>query len=317
MKRQILLIDPLEKLVIKKDSTLFLALEMKRAGIETYVLFEKDFYIRNHGDIKLSVYDFEGEVDEDTFYVKSFEVKEKKVILPGNQDVFHMRLDPPFDTRYMRYLWMFDFLEGQGSRVINSPKGIMFNNEKILAYKHQCSLKSYVGTSLEHFLDFCQELRGDGLQSLIIKPLDLYQGIGVQKISLTEGNLEEVFKHSIQEFQGALVAQPFFEDIVNGEIRTVFYKGQELGTILKTPVKGEFLANIAQGAKFQRAELNSTQSKACVEICEELMAQGVDWVAFDILGDNISEVNVTCPGLLVEVSQAMEKNLALDIISLF
>ena len=228
-----------------------------------------------------------------------------------------MRLDPPFDTRYLRYLWMFGFIEKLGAKVINAPQGISKNNEKIMAYEHPQSLKSYVGTSLSTFTIFCQELITDGHQNLIIKPLDLYQGIGVQKASLTQKDLTEVFEKSIKEYQGPIVAQPFYEGIVDGEIRSVFYKCEELGTILKTPVKGDFLANIAQGAGFVKGELNKVQKNACLEICEILAGEGVDWVAFDVLGDYISEVNVTCPGLLVEVSKAMKKNLALEIIARF
>ena len=313
-RRQILLIDSLEKLVIKKDSTLFLALEMQHSGIETYVFFEKDFYIRNHGDLKLNVHKFSGEVDSETYYLKSFSIIEDVEIMPSERDTFHMRLDPPFDTRYLRFLWMFGFIEKCGAKIINSPEGILRNNEKIMAYEHPCSLKSYVGTSFETFDTFCNELRNDGHNNLIIKPLDLYQGIGVQKISLTDTNLELIFECAIEEFMGPIVAQPFYEGIVDGEIRTVFYKSNEIGTILKTPVKGDFLANIAQGAEFVKASLNPIQKKACWEICKTLEEQGVDWVAFDVLGDYISEVNVTCPGLLVEVSQAMQKNLALEII---
>jgi glutathione synthase len=314
-KRQILLIDSLNKLVVKKDSTLFLALEMQNQGIETYVFFEKDFYIRNHGELKLNVYKFKGEIDYETFYLKSFELDGVIELQPSENDLFHMRLDPPFDTRYLRFLWMFGFIEKMGAKVINSPEGILRNNEKIMAYEHPCSLQSYVGTAFDTFISFCEDLKSDGHKNLIIKPLDLYQGIGVRKLSLDDYKLEEIFKNAIKEFQGPIVAQPFFEGIVDGEIRTVFYKCKELGTILKTPVEGDFLANIAQGAGFAPAKLNPIQEQACLEICKILEDQGVDWVAFDVLGNYISEVNVTCPGLLVEVSQAMKKNLALEIIN--
>ncbi|MFT6604708.1 MAG: glutathione synthase, partial [Bacteriovoracaceae bacterium] len=100
------------------------------------------------------------------------------------------------------------------------------------------------------------------------------------------------------------------------EIRSIFFKGVEIGSIVKVPPKGSFLANIAQGATYSVAELNPVQKKNCAVLCEELSRVGADWLAFDILGDNISEVNVTCPGLLVEVSDAMKKNLAQEILGL-
>ncbi len=101
---------------------------------------------------------------------------------------------------------------------------------------------------------------------------------------------------------------------MNGEIRALYFKGEELGSILKIPKKGEFLANIAQGADFHAIKLNPDIKKECDRICAELMKDGVDWVAFDIMGEHVSEINITCPGLLVEVSFAHKKNLALEII---
>jgi glutathione synthase len=313
-KRHILLIDPLEKLVIKKDSSLMLALEFQKQGFETYVVFEKDFFVSNSEKLSMKLTKFSGSFKKGSFYLENFSLEESEMMELGQEDVFHMRLDPPFDTRYLRILWMLGFLERRGVEVVNKPQGILLNNEKLVAYQHPSSLKSYVGASLEAFLLFCQELKSDGHKEMILKPLDLYQGIGVKKLDLSN-DLEEVFKNYIEEFKGAVVAQPFCPEVYDGEIRTIYFKGQELGTILKTPPKGEYLANIAQGASYKAVALNEAQRSACHYFCEELAKVGVDWIAFDILGNHVSEVNVTCPGLLVEVSEAVGKNLALEIIN--
>jgi len=110
------------------------------------------------------------------------------------------------------------------------------------------------------------------------------------------------------------VAQPFGTEVSKGEIRSIYFRGKELGSILKVPPKGQFLANIAQGATFSLIELSPTQQNECQKICEELTPVGIDFIAFDILGDAIQEVNLTCPGLLVEVSEAKGENLAKSII---
>jgi glutathione synthase len=121
----------------------------------------------------------------------------------------------------------------------------------------------------------------------------------------------------VKNCNGPVVAQPYCSDVEKGEIRAIFYKSKELGSILKVPQSGEFLANIAQGASFSSIELTSVLQKECTEICRELEKDGVDWVAFDILGGHVSEINITCPGLLVEVSFAHQKNLALEMIKQF
>lgn len=305
--RHLLLIDPIEKLNIKKDSSLMLALAMQKRGIECYVLFERDFAIHNQGTQKLRVHSFKGTLKDDQIYLASFETTGEKVIELTTNDVLHMRLDPPFDSRYLRILWMLDHLVSMGIKVMNDPRGIMNFNEKLYAYRTEGATASYVGSSLKLAQQFVQHLDPKPA-ALILKPMDLYSGLGVEKLSLN--NWEKRFEEKVVELQGPVIVQPFIEAVAQGEIRSLYFKGKELGTILKTPKDGEFLSNIAQGATFHAEPLTPKTRAQCETIVKELMDFGVDWVAFDILGDAVQEVNITCPGLLVEVSYAHKKNLA-------
>lgn len=311
--KHILFIDPIEKLNPKKDSSIMLGLTMKKQGVEVYFLFEKDFYVSNKDQMRFDVYDFDGEFYEDGCYVKDFAITSVKSILLKKNDVIHMRIDPPFDTRYLRYLWMLRFYQEKGMTILNSPDGILKYNEKLHAYAQNSSLESYVGSSESAFKIFTDSLRANN-EEIILKPLDLFQGFGVEKLSLNDPKLMEKFRQKVIDNNGAIVCQPFCKDVVNGEIRSLYFKGEELGSILKVPKKGEFLANIAQGAAFHAITLSENVKKECDQICADLMKDGVDWVAFDIMGESVSEINITCPGLLVEVSFAHKKNLALEII---
>lgn len=314
-KRHILLIDPLEKLVIKKDSSLLLALSMKERGIPVCLVFEDDFFCANKGPKSLTVTDFEGEFLDGGPYLKEFKLTRKYEIQVGTNDVFHMRLDPPFDSRYLRILWMLKMWKSQGADVINSPEGIAAYNEKLFAYEQADSLQTYIGSSYSAFLNYVSDIKKKGVEFLIFKPLDLYQGMGVEKLSIND-DLQKRFQDKVKECHGPIIAQPFDASVTRGEVRSLYFMGKELGSILKVPPAGAFLANIVQGASYDVVELNDIQRKACEKVCHELMEVGVPWVAFDILGNNVSEVNITCPGLLVEVSKAKKKNLAFDIIDL-
>jgi glutathione synthase len=299
--------DPLEKLNITKDSTLLMAITAKQMGHKVYFLFEKDFYIRNDKNLKLSVYSFEGKLKADGCYIESIVLTEKHSVEPREGDVIHMRIDPPFDTRYLRYLWMLDFINKKYNvTVTNNPIGIMKYNEKLTAYRLDHAVKSFVGSSLNAAKDFL-ETHLD-VENFIIKPLDLYSGIGVTK--LKRENVLTEFPKLVKEFKGAIILQPYLKAVESGEHRSIFYKGKHLGTILKIPKKGEFLANIAQGAEFKKSILAELPYKECEKLAQKLHKQDVDLVAFDVLGDYVTEVNVTCPGLLVEVSYAYGENLA-------
>ncbi len=307
----IFFIDPLEKLNIKKDSTLMMALAFKEKGVDCYVLFEKDFSISNLGQDELNVHTFSGQFKNDGFYLEDFQLEEAKKIKLKKEDTLHMRIDPPYDSRYQRYLWMLDFLnERVGLEILNMPLQIMKYNEKLVAIKKlEFSHPSFIGSSLTEFENFIQQLQGMGFTDVILKPLDLYSGIGVEKAGI-DSSLADKFNAKVSEFHGAIVCQPFIEDVYEGEYRSIYFDGEEIGTILKKPQNGEFLANIAQGATFEKKPLTGELKTLCDRVAGELLADNVRFIAFDLLGGKMNEINITCPGLLVEVSYAYNENLA-------
>lgn len=317
--RHIFFIDKIEKLNTSKDSTLMMALTFKQQGMECMLLFEEDFYMVSDGLPSLKLHTFRSRFKKDSFYMEGFELDASHFIELREGDILHMRIDPPYDSRYQRYLWMLDFLKYHGVRVVNDPVGIMNNNEKITCFKDsKMSPLSFVGSSYEGFVKFIKRLTDEKIcDEVIMKPLDLYSGIGVDKFSLFQEGLVESYKNKVAEFGGSIIVQPFIDEVYQGELRTVFYAGQELGTIIKYPVEGSFLSNIAQGATYEHVELPHPLRIACQEMAWDLKEVGVELAAFDLLGGKITEVNVTCPGLITEVSQAMGKNIAIDIAKSF
>ncbi len=310
--RHFLLIDEIGQLNCAKDSSFYLAKTLKDQGHEVFLFFVKDFSIHNTGPAYQLAYDFTAEFDETGYYLKDVALKDQVKFELTPADLIHMRLDPPFDSRYLRYLWMLDFWQQHyGLRVMNNPRGIMHWNEKITAYTLPSSLDSFIGASPSSLEMFMRPLLEAGLKDFIFKPLDLYQGIGVEKVEFQDmESFQAKFVATAKVFQGPIVVQPFVPEVAEGEIRSIFFKGEHLGSIIKIPPKNQFLANIAQGAAYHAVQLEDEVEKSCKGICELLKRDGVDWIAFDILGGSIQEVNVTCPGLLVEVSKANQKNLA-------
>jgi len=316
--KHIIFLDSLDKLTIKKDSTLLLALTLVENGHRVGLLFEDDFYITNQGDLTWKVFDFSGAINKKNFHISNFELKEKQDWLASEVNYFHMRLDPPFDARYLRYLWMQQELERFSMKVVNNPRGVLLFNEKLKAYRTEGALHSFVGASVDQAMEFCERvLKNKQKNEFILKPLDLFQGIGVEKFSFDVEKTRSFVQEKINSYGGAIVVQPYDEKVEAGEVRSIFFAGKEVGTILKVPKKGEFLSNIAQGATYHAVELTTVQRARCQQVSEELIGYGVPWIAFDILGDAISEVNITCPGLLVEVSDGVQKNCAEEIVRMF
>lgn len=283
---------------------------LKEKGHEVYILFEKDFYVTNKMGLDIKVYNFESALKEESFYLSHFTLKNEQNLILQEGDTIHMRIDPPFDTRYLRYLWMLRHFKAHGVKVSNDPDGILLFNEKMAAYEDESALPTYVGKANDSAKTFLEKLKSNNIEDVILKPLDLYQGIGVSKHSLSD--LQKVFNsfaENIESWKGPGVIQPFMEEVAKGEVRSIYYKNKEIGSIVKIPLKGDFLANIARGASFESTTLNEVQKKSCDKISKNLSQYGIDLIAFDILGNAVNEVNITCPGLLVEVSEALGKNL--------
>jgi glutathione synthase len=306
--KHIFFIDKLEKLNPKKDTSLMMAASFKERGEKVFLIFEDDFYIDNKNVSNFKLYTFDHSFYKDSFYLEKFLILNAENLELHKNDVIHMRIDPPFDTRYLKFLWMLKFLEDQGIKITNSPVGILKYNEKLYAYAQESSLPTFIGSSIESLKLFLN--KNSDVEDFILKPLDLFQGIGVEKIKKSDAHFFNRFLEKVKENNGAIIVQKFNPSIYHGEIRALFYKGKELGSILKKPKDGVYLANIAQGASFDKIELSSHLMNECRLICKELDRDGVEFVAFDIMGESISEINITCPGLLVEVSIAHKKNLA-------
>jgi len=313
----ILFINTLDKLDILKDSSLMMALTFKQAGAATYLLFEKDFYYQNNAEKTFRVYDFEGSFKEGSYYLNDFSLLSERTVTLDASMTLHMRIDPPFDTRYLMYLWILQTFKKTGVRIINDPAFVTLNNEKLVAYEGPSAMPTYIGTSFDKFYQFIQDELAKNHEYIIIKPLDLYQGLGVEKLKLADFNKtkwQKKFADKIFALKGPLVAQEYIPSVEKGEVRAIFFHGKELGSILKIPPAGGFLANIASGATYREVQLTPEQRELCEKFCAKVGLEEVPWIAFDILGNIISEANITCPGLLVEVSTALGKNLAKDIL---
>ena len=313
--KHILFLDPIEHLAVAKDSTLLLAHTLREEGHEVYLLFAQNLYVLSDTAPRLEVFEFTSQLKDKSFYLDSFVVTGQRPLVPGEDVLLYIRPDPPFDQRYLNHLWMLNSLKRFGVKLLNDPAGILLYNEKMAVFHADCHLVSYVGSSVQGLWEFAQRLESQGYGDVVMKPLNLYQGIGVEKVSLADKNfLQASFERKVREYGGGILVQPFIKKIASGEIRTIFFGQHLLGAILKVPPPGEFLANIARGASYSAVELDQATLGACRYLHRRLGPHGLHWFAYDVLDGHVNEINITCPGLLVEVSAALGRNLAIELI---
>ncbi len=277
----------------------------KELGDQAYLMFLSDLYFSNQQHCSYRVWDFSSALQANHYYLSDVTLQQERMLAIDEQVTIHMRLDPPFNLSYLHALWLLQAWEDRGVKIVNRPSGILHFNEKLSAYSRDNLIPSWVGHNIDDALIFLEQLQED---YIITKPLDLYQGIGVKKLKKSSYLRDELLEIQ-QKFAGPLVVQPYVAEVEQGEIRTIFFQGEEIGSIVKIPPSGKFLANIAQGATFQQISLDKKISEKCSQIAVEFLKEGIDLIAFDVLAGAISEINITCPGLLVEVSEACGKNL--------
>jgi len=294
MAQHLFLIDPIEKLNPKKDSSLFMANTAFELGHEVFYLFKEDLQFSNHDVIELSVL--------------PFNQKERSKIRLTPQITIHMRLDPPFDYHYLQVLWLLSSYERIGVTVTNSPRAILNFHEKLYAYE-QGAIETSIVLQEGQALNFLKTLQSKGYNEIILKPLNQFQGIGVVKVKISDALLPIQMK--LRE-EGMVIIQPYLKEIHEGETRALYFRGEFLGALLKhPPLDGSsFITNIAAGGSYEATELSVAQKAICNDLSMKLLPIGGDLIAFDLIGDKISEVNLTCPGLLVEASHALGMNLA-------
>ncbi len=301
--RHIFLIDPLEKLKLYKDSSLMLALTSQKLGYKSLVLFTSDFLVGSKSILPLKASEFSGNIKTD-FYLDNFRITNEVQYIPEKDDIFHFRPDPPIDSNYINLAWMTHYLKTQvGFTVINDAMGTLSFNEKMLSFNEHNSLASIVSNNFNQVKNFIEKNK---FNDFIAKPLNLFSGIGVKRYSISD--LEEL-KERFKDDSSMLLIQEFDQRVFSGEVRSIFWNMEYLGSVLKKPSEGNFLTNTSQGSEVADYQLDKTTILQCKRICEELLDYGVKLVAFDILGGNISEVNITCPSLLVELSHIKNENL--------
>ena len=229
--RHVFIIDPLEKLVIKKDSTLLLAHTLS-ARAEVLISFEKDWFFESgRGKKEVRCYQFDSEL-VDGYHLKKFETTDEQMVELNREVLVHMRKDPPFDRSYLHMCWILQEVVKTGAKVINDPSQLLMINEKLIAYADPNTIPTLISRDVSVGVQYADKLRKEGHESVIIKPLDLYQGIGVQKVNI-DNELSQKLEKAIEDYQGVYVMQPFVKKVEEGEIRSVFFANQHIGSIIK------------------------------------------------------------------------------------
>jgi len=300
-----IVMDPIESITPKKDSSLAMLLEAQRRGAEIHYLLQKDLKLMagvalGHSTI-LRVLD-----DPDDWYEKG--VREE--IRLGDLDVILMRKDPPFDMEFIYTTYILDRAESAGALVVNQPQALRDMNEKAYtAWFADCAPLTLITRSMAEMKEFMQE-HG----RIVVKPLDGMGGKSIFVVKDGDNNANVIFETLTDNGHRFAMAQVYVPEISDGDKRILLIDGEPVPYALaRIPPADDNRGNLVMGAAGEARELTERDRWICAQVGPVLRERGVVFAGIDVIGDFLTEINVTSPTGIRELDSAFELNIAADL----
>ncbi len=285
--------DPIERINIRGDSTFAILLEAQARGHGIFYytpdkLFMRDGRVFAEGS-ELRVTDAQG---------AHFELGKPQTLALDELDVVHLRQDPPFDMAYITTTHILDHIHPK-TLVVNDPSSVRNAPEKLFVTRFpELMPPTLITRSLDRLKEFRAEF-GD----IIVKPLYGNGGTAVFRLMAGDtnaGSLVELFQTVFRE---PFIVQRYLPDVRKGDKRVILVDGKAVGAINRVPAADETRSNMHVGGRPEAVELTARDREICEAIGPELKRQGLIFVGIDIIGDYLTEINVTSPTGIREVKR--------------
>lgn len=279
--------DPIATITIKKDTTFAMLLAAQARGWELYYFEQADLYTQadtafgrarllHVQDDKKGWFSFHGECE-----------------LPlADLDVVLMRKDPPFNMEYIYTTYLLELAEAAGTLVINKPRGLRDANEKFFALQFpQCCPPTVTSREPARIKAFLSEQT-----DIVVKPLDGMGGASVFRLRQGDPNLNVILETLTAHGQQLIMAQRYLPEIISGDKRILLIDGEPVPYALaRIPQSGETRANLAAGGRGEGVPLSERDRWICTQVAPRLREMGLLFVGLDVIGDFLTEINVTSP----------------------
>lgn len=300
------LMDPLSQLKPYKDTSVAMIKSAKALGWSCLYFTQNDLFCRD-GQAYAKVHDITIGDEHSANWATTKELGVKPL---SDFDCILMRKDPPFDMEYIYTTYALELAERAGVLVANKPQSLRDANEKFFTLNFpQCCPKTLVTRDINLLKSFWQEH-----QNVIFKPLAGMGGAFVFHVDATGSNLSVVLEVLTQSQQSMIMAQTYIPEIVSkGDKRILLVHGEPVPYALaRIPAKGELRGNLAAGARGEVVEITARDRWICEQLAPTLKAKGLYFVGIDVIGDYLTEINVTSPTCLREISAKTGLDIAGD-----
>lgn len=285
--------DSVDKINIDKDTTFVLMLEAQRRGHQVYYMELDDLFIRGgtaHGrHRRLQLARGTPHYELGDFAVGALE----------DFDSVWMRKDPPFDMKFFFATHLLSLIDQRNCFVMNHPKGLREANEKLYALRFPEQIpQTLVSSNMAQLKAFMDELGGE----MIVKPLDGCGGSGVFYLHEQDRNTNSILEAATDNGRRLIMGQRYLPEIRQGDKRIIVLNGEPLGAVLRVPLESETRGNIHVGGTCVKTEVTARDREICAALAPLLRADGLYFAGLDVIGNFLTEVNVTSPTGIQEVN---------------
>jgi len=279
--------DPIGTINFKKDSSLDIMIEAQNRGHDLSYIEPSSLHINERGAHGL-IHEINVLDNAD----KWFELKDSFAKKLSDLDVIIMRQDPPFDSDYIYNTYVLEAAEKEGVKVINRPRSLRDCNEKVFATEFpECCTPFLVASNQTLLRDFINTHK-----DTVIKPLDGMGGSSIFRLREEDPNIAVVLETITSFYKSKVMIQRYIPEILEGDKRILMINGEPMGAaIARVPAKGELRGNLAAGATAIAKSLTERDLWICSQVGPRLKELGLALVGLDVIGDYLTEINVTSP----------------------
>ena len=297
-----IVMDPIETINFKKDSTLAMMIEAQNKNHELFYMTPDSLYINSGISYAAS-----SKVEVKNDPLGWFELEEEKLIKLSQLDAILMRQDPPFNSNYIYNTYVLEMASREGVSIFNNPRSLRDCNEKVFATEFpQCCTKHLVTSHKKLLTDFVEEYK-----DTVIKPLDGMGGASIFRLKKNDPNLNVILETITLHFTQKVMIQEYIPEIAEGDKRVLIINGEPMSAaIARIPAQGELRGNLAAGASAVAKSLSDRDMWICKEVGPSLVEKGLLLVGLDIIGDYLTEINVTSPTCFKEYKELCDIDVA-------
>ena len=291
-----IVMDPISAINIKKDSSFAMLLQAQQRGYEIHYMEMADLYLLE-GRARASTKRLTVQEDPTNWY----QFGSSQDIALSELDVILMRKDPPFDTEYVYATYMLERAEDEGTLIVNKPQSLRDANEKLYtSWFSQFTPKTLVSRDARRLKAFYQ-----AEQDVILKPLDGMGGASIFRLQPGDANVSVIIETLTQHGSRYAMAQRFIPQISDGDKRILVVNGKPVPYCLaRIPANGETRGNLAAGGRGEARPLSDSDWAIANAVAPTLKAKGLIFVGLDVIGDKLTEINVTSPTCIREIEAA-------------